>query len=141
MRTVTLNMTVTGPEDALTRLAHSLSQVQSAIEWELNTPNVRSTSEPPITIDTRSHRVFVAERAVMTTKREYDLLLFFAQHPESAFTRAQLMKSVWGHEESGERTVDVHIRRLRHKLGRYGDDLVTVRGHGYRMAAGTIAIR
>ena len=140
MRTVTLSVTVTGPEEALTRLATSLGASQSTIAWDVAPADVASTSDAPITIDTRSHRVLVDGAEMVTTKREYELLLFFAQHPGAAFTRLQLMQAVWGHEQSGERTVDVHIRRLRLKLGKHSEDLATVRGYGYRMAHGTISV-
>ena len=59
-------------------------------------------------------------------------MLFLAEHPRTVFTRLQLLQAVWGHLHAGERTVDVHIRRLRAKVR---DDLVvTVRGVGYRLA-------
>ena len=140
MRTVTLSVTVTGPEEALTRLATSLSASQNSIAWDVAPAEVTSTSDAPITIDTRSHRVLVDGTEMVTTKREYELLLFFARHPGAAFTRLQLMQAVWGHEQSGERTVDVHIRRLRLKLGKYSEDLATVRGYGYRLSHGTIGV-
>jgi DNA-binding response OmpR family regulator len=133
-------VTVTGPEEALTRLATSLSASHSSIAWDVAPAEVTSTSDAPITIDTRSHRVLVDGAEMVTTKREYELLLFFARHPGAAFTRLQLMQAVWGHEQSGERTVDVHIRRLRLKLGKYSEDLATVRGYGYRLSLGTIGV-
>jgi hypothetical protein len=69
---------------------------------------------------------------VLFTRREFDLLLFLCEHPRRVFGRDQLLDLVWGHDSgSGSRTVDVHIRRLRMKLG---DDLVaTVRRVGYRL--------
>ncbi len=144
MRTVTLSVTVTGPEEALTRLANSLSEAGSTIAWDVAPPaeaaSEQAATPAPITIDTRSHRVLVNGDEMVTTKREYELLLFFARHPGAAFTRLQLMQAVWGHEQSGERTVDVHIRRLRLKLGEHSDDLATVRGYGYRLAPGTISV-
>jgi DNA-binding response OmpR family regulator len=77
--------------------------------------------------------VFLDGQAVPLTRREYDLLQFFCDHPRRVFTRAQLLNFVWGYDMvGGERTVDVHVRRLRVKLG----DLPivsTVRGVGYRL--------
>ena len=67
------------------------------------------------------------------SRLEYDLLLFFARHPHQVFTRGQLLTEVWGHAHTGARTVDVHISRLRQKLG--GPELIsTVYGVGYRLA-------
>jgi DNA-binding winged helix-turn-helix (wHTH) protein len=72
--------------------------------------------------------------ALALTRREYDLLLFLALYPGRVFTRPQLLKSVWGHSIiSGERTVDVHVRRLRSKLQHLGPTITTVRGIGYRL--------
>ncbi len=85
-------------------------------------------------------RVFLASRVVLQggvpirlTRREFDLLAFFCDHPRQVFDRRQLLRQVWGYEMvSGERTVDVHVRRLRIKLGP-GPLIATVRGVGYRL--------
>jgi DNA-binding response OmpR family regulator len=67
------------------------------------------------------------------TRREFDLLLFLARQPGRVHTRSQLLQSVWGHAHiSGERTVDVHIRRIRFKLRAHQSLVTTVRGVGYR---------
>lgn len=72
------------------------------------------------------------------TRREFDLLLFLAENPGRVFTRSQLLGTVWGHRVvSGERTVDVHVRRLRAKLGEAGAFISTVRGVGYRLEPGS----
>ncbi|MBQ1047754.1 winged helix-turn-helix transcriptional regulator [Micromonospora sp. C51] len=68
-------------------------------------------------------------------RREYDLLLFFAEHPGRVFTRTQILDVVWNQPFTGPRTVDVHIRRLRHKLGVQPPLITTVHGVGYRLAA------
>ena len=73
------------------------------------------------------------ERAALTYK-EFELLRLFLSHPGVAFTREQLMSEIWGTDYCGEsRTVDMHIRTLRGKLGPYGDRIETVRGVGYRL--------
>ena len=73
------------------------------------------------------------ERATLTYK-EFELLRLFLSHPGVAFTREQLMSDIWGTAYCGEsRTVDMHIRTLRGKLGPYGDRIETVRGVGYRL--------
>lgn len=73
------------------------------------------------------------ERAALTYK-EFELLRLFLSHPGVAFTREQLMSDIWGTDYCGEsRTVDMHIRTLRSKLGPYGDRIETVRGVGYRL--------
>ena len=73
------------------------------------------------------------ERATLTYK-EFELLRLCLSHPGVAFTREQLMSDIWGTDYCGEsRTVDMHIRTLRGKLGPYGDRIETVRGVGYRL--------
>ena len=68
------------------------------------------------------------------TYKEFELLRLFLSHPGVAFTREQLMSEIWGTDYCGEsRTVDMHIRTLRGKLGPYGDRIETVRGVGYRL--------
>jgi Transcriptional regulatory protein, C terminal len=92
-----------------------------------------STAEP-LCIDTGRRDVRVSGVPLRLTRREYDLLVFLVGHPGRVFTRPQLLKWVWGHDIiSGERTVDVHVRRLRRKLRQLGPIITTVRGIGYRL--------
>jgi two-component system phosphate regulon response regulator PhoB len=90
-----------------------------------------------LTLDTASHRVTAGEQTVPLGPTEYRLLQFFMEHPERVYTRGQLLDRVWGgNVYVEERTVDVHIRRLRKALEPFGvDSLVqTVRGSGYRFS-------
>ena len=82
------------------------------------------------------HKVSVGGSEVVLTLKEYELLRKFLQHPGIVFSRDKLLNDIWGYEFSGEtRTVDVHIRTLRQKLGEAGELIETIRGVGYRMAA------
>ena len=73
---------------------------------------------------------------VELTYKEFQLLRLFLAHPGTAFTRDQLMEQVWGMDFCGEsRTVDMHIRTLRQKIGPYGGCIETVRSVGYRWRA------
>ena len=82
------------------------------------------------------HKVSVGGSEVVLTLKEYELLRKFLQHPGIVFSRDKLLNDIWGYEFSGEtRTVDVHIRTLRQKLGEAGGLIETIRGVGYRMAA------
>jgi len=88
-------------------------------------------------IDTASHRVTIGEQTVALGPTEYRLLQFFMEHPERVYGRGQLLDRVWGgNVYVEERTVDVHIRRLRKALEPFGcEGLVqTVRGAGYRFS-------
>lgn len=87
-----------------------------------------------IHIDKSRHKVTAGGREIVLTLKEYDLLVLFAENPERAFTREQLLSNVWESDASLEtRTVDVHVGTLRTKLGKEGDLIKTVRGVGYRM--------
>lgn len=88
-------------------------------------------------IDGAAHRVFAGDKPVQIGPTEYRLLYFFMSHPERVYSRGQLLDHVWGgNVYVEERTVDVHIRRLRKTLEPYGlDSMVqTVRGAGYRFS-------
>ena len=92
----------------------------------------------PVRLDPSTHRVTVDGRPVHLGPTEFRLLRYFLARPERVHTRAQLLDHVWGdHVYIEERTVDVHIRRLRVALEPYGahDLIETVRGAGYRLAA------
>ena len=87
-------------------------------------------------VNQMEHKVSVNGSEVVLTLKEYELLRKFLQHPGIVFSRDKLLNDIWGYEFSGEtRTVDVHIRTLRQKLGDAGELIETIRGVGYRMAA------
>ena len=82
------------------------------------------------------HTVTVDGERIVLTYKEYELLHLFLSQPGTAFTREQLLASVWNTDYMGEtRTVDMHIRTLRQKLGIYGHIIETVRNVGYRLEA------
>ena len=84
-------------------------------------------------IDTRAMRVYRGEEEISLTHKEYDLLLFFARNPGTAIYRETIYEHVWGGEYSyGSKTVDLHIQRLRKKIG-WEDKLQTVNRVGYRL--------
>jgi len=88
----------------------------------------------PVTIDEATYTAKVRSRVLDLTFKEFELLKHLAQHPGRVFTRAQLLQEVWGYDYfGGTRTVDVHVRRLRAKLGAENEALIgTVRNVGYR---------
>ena len=89
-----------------------------------------------LVVDEQEHTVTADGVRVVLTYKEYQLLRLFLSHPGTAFTRDQLMEQVWGMDFYGEsRTVDMHIRTLRQKLGIYGEHIETVRSVGYRWRA------
>jgi two-component system, OmpR family, phosphate regulon response regulator PhoB len=93
-----------------------------------------------LALDQASHRVLIGEQTVPLGPTEYRMLEFFMTHPERVYTRDQLLDRIWGgNVYVEERTIDVHIRRLRKALEEFGYDrfVQTVRGSGYRFSART----
>lgn len=116
--------------DARIRLAAARSQAVEAAESQLITAGA-------VTIDEAAYSAHVAGEALNLTYKEFELLKFLAQNEGRVFTRSQLLSEVWGYDYfGGTRTVDVHIRRLRAKLGADHEKMVTtVRNVGYSLAA------
>ena len=89
-----------------------------------------------LTLDPERHIVMAGGARVELTLKEFELLRLLLLHPGVAFTREKLMERVWGTDYLGEtRTVDMHVRTLRQKLGACGEMIETVRGVGYRLEA------
>jgi DNA-binding response OmpR family regulator len=90
-----------------------------------------------LVVDESSYTARLRNRPLDLTFKEFELLKFLAQHPGRVFTRAQLLQEVWGYDfYGGTRTVDVHVRRLRAKLGPEFEHLIgTVRNVGYRFVS------
>jgi hypothetical protein len=95
----------------------------------------------PVATGPGAVELYAASRVVLfggaplpLTRLEFDLLRHLADHPRRVFTRLQLLTAVWGYEHAGERTVDVHVRRLRLKVGADIPMITTVYGVGYRLA-------
>lgn len=87
-------------------------------------------------LNVETYQVTAGGRPMDLTYKEFELLRFLAEHPGRVFSRATLLREVWGYDfYGGTRTVDVHVRRLRAKLGPEHEHLIeTVRGVGYRAA-------
>lgn len=86
-----------------------------------------------IKIDENQHTVFAGSRQLFLTIKEFDLLLLLMKNRGTVFTREYLLKSIWDVSSDIEsRTIDVHVRTLRQKLGEYENNIETVRGLGYK---------
>jgi len=89
-----------------------------------------------LTVDRKNHEVTDGETTLLLPLKEFELLAQLAQYPGRLFERGELIRLLWGADYEGdERTVDVHIKRLRHRFAEYGDDfsIRTVRGIGYKL--------
>jgi DNA-binding response OmpR family regulator len=119
-----------GPAEVEARLRLALGR--SALAAGDDVPD--EITSGPVTIDEATYTAKVRNRVLDLTFKEFELLKHLAQHPGRVFTRAQLLQEVWGYDYfGGTRTVDVHVRRLRAKLGTENEALIgTVRNVGYR---------
>jgi len=106
-------------------------------ERESQDPTSSEIRQGDVVIDENTYTAKIKGTALDLTFKEFELLKYLAQHPGRVFTRAQLLQEIWGYDYfGGTRTVDVHIRRLRSKLGPEFESIIgTVRNVGYRFTA------
>jgi DNA-binding response OmpR family regulator len=121
-----------GPAEVDARIRIAIGEYAAQIAESDPTSGEIRTGE--VAIDENSYTARIKGRALDLTFKEFELLKFLAQHPGRVFTRAQLLQEIWGYDYfGGTRTVDVHIRRLRSKLGPEHEAIIgTVRNVGYR---------
>ena len=111
-------------------VAESPVQTQAPSKKENKTVYVNGIIE----MNVEEHTVSVSGESICLTYKEYEILKIFLMHPGMAYTRNRLLSEVWGIDSYGEsRTVDMHIKTLRQKLGDGGRYIVTVRNVGYKM--------
>jgi DNA-binding response OmpR family regulator len=124
-----------GPAEVEARLRLALGRLQEGEE-----PTEVTITSGDLSIDEATYSARVRGRLLDLTYKEFELLKYLAQHPGRVFTRAQLLQEVWGYDYyGGTRTVDVHVRRLRAKLGPEHEVLIgTVRNVGYRFVPGAL---
>jgi DNA-binding response OmpR family regulator len=99
-------------------------------------PSLKEIRSGEVVIDEDSYTAKIKGRTLDLTFKEFELLKYLAQHPGRVFSRSQLLQEIWGYDYfGGTRTVDVHIRRLRSKLGPEFESVIdTVRNVGYRFS-------
>jgi DNA-binding response OmpR family regulator len=120
------------PAEVEARLRLAVSRVQDVAGTTADLPEEIRSGD--LHIDEVTYTAKLRSRTLDLTFKEFELLKFLAQHPGRVFTRAVLLQEVWGYDYfGGTRTVDVHVRRLRAKLGTEHEGLIgTVRNVGYR---------
>lgn len=126
-----------GADDYMTK-PFSMLELISRIKALLRRTNDNSHNEEisigRLSINPEKHLVTVGDKNITLTYKEYQLLLLLMQNKGVVFSREKLLNKIWGYEFDGEnRTVDVHIRTLRTKLGECGNMIETVRGFGYKI--------
>jgi two-component system phosphate regulon response regulator PhoB len=130
-----------GADDYLTK-PMSLRELNARVRALLRRPAIYEEHQDllttgPLSLNTRTHEVFVADTPVELTRTEFKLLKLLIENPRKVFSREQILDAVWGvNAFLGDRTVDVHILRLRKLLKPHGVErmIATVRGSGYRLA-------
>ncbi len=86
-----------------------------------------------LVIDDEGHEVYVGKEKLVLTPKEYDLLKYLVQNKNIALSREQLLSNIWGYDFYGDdRTIDTHIKTLRKSLKKYSQNIITVRGMGYK---------
>lgn len=111
-----------------------VSRIKAVLRRTAPAPPADTMRAGTLEMDLVAHEVRVDGTPQALTLKEFELLRVLLQHPGRAFTREQLLSQVWGYDAEGEtRTVDVHVRTLRQKLGPAADRIETVRGVGYRL--------
>lgn len=126
-----------GPAELEARIRLAIGRL--AAEREAADPSSHVIRSGEVVVDDATYTAKISGRALDLTYKEFELLKYLAQHPGRVFTRQQLLQEVWGYDYfGGTRTVDVHVRRLRAKLGPENEHLIgTVRNVGYRFVLPT----
>jgi DNA-binding response OmpR family regulator len=125
-------LSTSGPAELEARIRLALGRLLA--QREADDPESHVIRSGDVTVDDSTYTARLGGRPLDLTFKEFELLKYLAQHPGRVFTRAQLLQEVWGYDYfGGTRTVDVHVRRLRAKLGTEYESLIgTVRNVGYR---------
>jgi DNA-binding response OmpR family regulator len=120
-----------GPAELEARIRLATGRLRAEKDGDDDDHVIRSGE---VVVDDATYTAHIGQRALDLTFKEFELLKYLAQHPGRVFTRDQLLQEVWGYDYfGGTRTVDVHVRRLRAKLGPEHETLIgTVRNVGYR---------
>jgi DNA-binding response OmpR family regulator len=120
------------PAELEARIRLAIGRLHAARDQEAPDAHVIRTGE--VVVDDTTYTATIGGRPLDLTFKEFELLKYLAQHPGRVFNRDQLLQEVWGYDYfGGTRTVDVHVRRLRAKLGPEHETLIgTVRNVGYR---------
>ncbi len=126
-----------GADDYVTKpfgMMELVSRIKAVLRRSGNTVKRKAIEYKDIQLDFEQHTVMVANETVNLTLKEFELLERLVRKPGIVVTRDALLSEIWGYDFDGEtRTIDVHVRSLRQKLGKAGEYIETVRGIGYKL--------
>ncbi|MBI3788783.1 MAG: response regulator transcription factor [Ignavibacteriales bacterium] len=128
-----------GADDYITKpvkVRTFIARVKKALRAREDAPKAKESGKVKIgemEILVENYIVKIGQKEISLPKKEFEVLLFLARHPNRVITRETLLNEIWGHGVYViDRTVDVHIRKIREKLGSFADNIETVKGVGYR---------
>lgn len=126
-----------GADDYVTKpfgMMELVSRIKAVLRRTKKKEEIEVLKAGPIVLNEKKHEVLVDGAHVSLTLKEYEMLKRLMHNKGIVLTRDRLLEEIWGYDFDGEtRTVDVHIRTLRQKLGKAGEEIETVRGVGYRI--------
>jgi len=132
-----------GADDYITKpfgMMELVSRIKAVLRRSERTERAENNGEMTVgctTLSVKRHQVTVNGEEVVLAKKEFDLLRYLMENQGIVLTRDNILATIWGYDFDGEtRTVDVHVRTLRQKLGEGGSLIETVRGVGYRIGGG-----
>ncbi|MCX6173265.1 MAG: response regulator transcription factor [Ignavibacteriales bacterium] len=118
------------PKKLTARVKSNLRKLETS-QTEIS--NAAEINAGPLTINKEKYSVSLAGKQIVFPKKEFEILAYLASHPGKVFHRDKILSDIWGSEIFVvERTIDVHVRKIREKLGDYADLIETIKGVGYR---------
>lgn len=119
------------PKELIMRIGAVINRYSYAIEKKQEEDNLIKFND--LLINLREHNAYIKNIRLELTLKEYELLVYFLKNVNIALERKSILEKIWGNTDSvNDRTLDTHVKSLRKKIGNYANNIVTIRGVGYR---------
>lgn len=119
------------PKELIMRIGAVINRYSYAIEKKQEEDNLIKFND--LLINLREHNAYIKNIRLELTLKEYELLVYFLRNVNIALERKSILEKIWGNTDSvNDRTLDTHVKSLRKKIGNYANNIVTIRGVGYR---------